>query len=202
MIQTILPVTGFLCNLVTLGCAKGFISAWPYRIVATNTLNGRAYSIHPCHCSGNWTMEPLIASMPYVCVATTLYREREYHRFDGFQKKLQLHNWGTSIQHTINKISLQCNYKLMFNVGRRVPRKANFVQLKCALSMDPGSLRSHFFLPCVKKYVEPYLQISKIVKYKDFWKFLGERFSICPQFLMKSMALFCGVCPNWLVVTF
>ena len=26
-----------------------------------------------------------------------------------FQRKLQLHNWGTSIQHTINKISIQCN---------------------------------------------------------------------------------------------
>ena len=43
-----------------------------------------------------------------------------------FRRKLQLHNWGTSIQHTINKISIQCHYKLMFNAGRRVPRKANF----------------------------------------------------------------------------
>ena len=43
-----------------------------------------------------------------------------------FQRKLQLHNWGTSIQHTINKIYIQCNYKLMFIAGRRVPCKANF----------------------------------------------------------------------------
>ena len=30
----------------------------------------------------------------------------------------------------------------------------------------------------VKKYVGTYLQISKIFKYKDFWKFLGEWFGI------------------------
>ena len=31
------------------------------------------------------------------------------------------------------------------------------------------------------KFVETYLQISEILKYKDFWKwkFLGEWFSIC-----------------------
>ena len=30
-----------------------------------------------------------------------------------------------------------------------------------------------------KKYVQPYAPTSEILKYKDFWKFLGEWFSIC-----------------------
>ena len=33
----------------------------------------------------------------------------------------------------------------------------------------------------VQKYVENYLQVSEILKYKDFWEFLGEWFSICEQ---------------------
>ena len=33
----------------------------------------------------------------------------------------------------------------------------------------------------VKKYVKTFHWISEILKYKDFWKFLGEWFSICAQ---------------------
>ena len=111
-----------------------------------------------------------------------------------FQRKLQLHNWGTSIQYTINKISIQCNYKMMFNdyiivwfhstisyltklwKGRyacAAQGQFSIVQLESALSMDPGSLRSHFCLPWFnqtnnelsiisEKFDQTYTKLSKI----------------------------------------
>ena len=36
-----------------------------------------------------------------------------------------------------------------------------------------------------QKYVSTNLQISKIFKYKDFWKFLGEWFSICVSIMLR-----------------
>ena len=74
-----------------------------------------------------------------------------------FQRKLQLHNWRTSVRYTINIFSFQYNDNLMFNDHiivwfhstisyftwlrqGRYAHKANF---------HPGSLRSHFFLPWI-----------------------------------------------------
>ena len=37
----------------------------------------------------------------------------------------------------------------------------------------------------VKKYVETYLQVFELLKYKDFRKFPGEWLSMCKSFLLK-----------------
>ena len=72
-----------------------------------------------------------------------------------FQRKLQLHNWGTSIQHTINKISIQCNYKLIFNavggsdnieiVGERGNLRADLFSNKVTVISESGEAEKKFF---------------------------------------------------------
>ena len=57
------------------------------------------------------------------------------------------------------------------------PKKAVFAHNSSGLHFYPTSCGVIWNQR--QKYIKTYFQISKILKYKVFWKFLGEWFSIC-----------------------